>query len=140
MAGNVQDWKDRSIPTTFEQNVAAANPAFVKSFDKFDLANPHPGFGSDPNILNEMGHTVYPKMLYPNGRNLPGIVAEDEAQEREIMGTASVPSTLRQDGPTVEEFMATGHKAADYPPNGYAPKSSPEEVKAAIDRQNKPAW
>lgn len=140
MAGSIEDWKDRSIPTTFEQNVAAASPAFVKSFDKFDLANPHPGFGNDPNILNEMGHTVYPKMIYPNGRNLPGIVAEDEAQEREIMGTTSVPSSLRHDGPTVEEFMAAGHKAADYPPNGFASKSSPEDIKAAIVRQNKPAW
>lgn len=30
------------------------------SFQKWDVSNPHPGFGKDPNILNEYGHTKYP--------------------------------------------------------------------------------
>jgi hypothetical protein len=31
-----------------------------KSFQQYDVSNPHPGFGKDPNILNEFGHTKYP--------------------------------------------------------------------------------
>ena len=30
------------------------------NFQKWDVSNPHPGFGKDPNILNEYGHTKYP--------------------------------------------------------------------------------
>jgi len=32
------------------------------------VENPHPGFGKDPNILNEYGHTEYPMWVdNPNG-------------------------------------------------------------------------
>lgn len=27
------------------------------------VSNPHPGFGKDPNILNEYGHTKYPMFV-----------------------------------------------------------------------------
>ena len=33
-------------------------------------------------------------------------------------------SVLRNDGPTLEEFMAAGYHAEAYPPQGYAPKES----------------
>lgn len=39
---------------------------------------------------------------------------------------------LRQDGPTVGEFVAAGYKAANYPPTGYASRSTPEEIAAAV--------
>ena len=29
----------------------------------YDLNTPHPGFGKDPNIKNEFGHTHYPKWV-----------------------------------------------------------------------------
>jgi len=29
----------------------------------FSLSNPHPLFGKDPNIMNEFGHTHYPKWI-----------------------------------------------------------------------------
>ena len=51
------DWnKDKGINQP--DIVAAQDIRFVKSFEKFDLSNPHPGFGKDPNIINEMGHTI----------------------------------------------------------------------------------
>ena len=31
-----------------------------KSFQQYTVSNPHPGYGKDPNILNEYGHTKYP--------------------------------------------------------------------------------
>lgn len=41
-------------------------------------------------------------------------------------------SGLREDGPTVAEFTAAGYKASDYPPEGYASRSSAEEIEAAL--------
>jgi hypothetical protein len=29
----------------------------------YDLNTPHPGYGKDPNIKNEFGHTNYPKYV-----------------------------------------------------------------------------
>ena len=40
-----------------------------KAFKKYSLANPHPGFGKDPNILNEYGHTEYPKRIFSKIEN-----------------------------------------------------------------------
>lgn len=44
---------------------------------------------------------------------------------------------LRQDGPTVAEFVEAGYLAKNYPPTGYASKSTKEEIAAAIDAQEK---
>jgi len=30
---------------------------------RYSVRNPHPGFGNDPNIINEYGHTQYPKWI-----------------------------------------------------------------------------
>lgn len=30
---------------------------------KYTLSNPHPAYGKDPNIINQLGHTVYPKWV-----------------------------------------------------------------------------
>lgn len=40
---------------------------------------------------------------------------------------------LRQDGPTIAEFVAAGYLAANYPPAGYASRSTAEEITAAIE-------
>lgn len=44
---------------------------------------------------------------------------------------------LNQDGPTVEEYVKAGYKASNYPPEGYASKSTQEEIDAAIAAENK---
>lgn len=46
---------------------------------------------------------------------------------------------LRTDGPTVAEFVAAGYSASNYPPEGYASRSTPEEIAAAVAEQNPPA-
>ena len=58
----------------------------------------------------------------------------------EHLGVASYPSQLdasglKLDGPTIAEFLAAGYLAANYPPEGYASRSSQEEIDAAIDAQ-----
>ena len=42
---------------------------------------------------------------------------------------------LKLDGPTIAEFVAGGYLALNYPPEGYASRSSQEEIDAAIDAQ-----
>ena len=39
---------------------------------------------------------------------------------------------LRMDGPTVAQYVAQNYKASTYPPSGYASKSTPEEIAAAV--------
>ena len=43
---------------------------------------------------------------------------------------------LLSDGPTVEEYVAAGYLAAKYPPHGYASRSTPEAIEAAIAAQS----
>ncbi len=42
---------------------------------------------------------------------------------------------LRQDGPTVGEYVAEGYKASNYPPQGYASRSAAEDIEEALKRE-----
>lgn len=105
-----------------------------KTFGQYDVSNPHPGFGKDPNIGNEFGHTKYPMFV--------GTVIVNNADEEraargdarlpEVDGWGDKPVALKEDGPTIHEFVAAGYKAKLYPPKGYAVKSSQEEIDQAI--------
>jgi len=86
------------------------------------VENPHPGFGKDPNILNELGHTKYPMYV-------GSVIVKNAEEEAEARGEEA---TLRDDGPTIEEYVKAGFKASTYPPKGYASKSSEEDVKKAV--------
>lgn len=124
---------DQNIETTFEQRTASADPAFVKyPSGQWSVANPHPGYGKDPNIINEFGHTMYPKWV-KNSANEDVIVNSAE-EEAELLGT----NTLKEDGPTVKEYVEAGYKASEYPPKGYASKSTDEEIKEYTDKEVTP--
>lgn len=45
----------------------------------------------------------------------------------------------REDGPTIEEFVAAGYDPKNYPPKGYLSRSSDEEIAAAIKAKEAPA-
>lgn len=47
----------------------------------------------------------------------------------------SEPETLREDGPTLEEYVAKGYKAENYPPQGYAARTTPYVPAPAPDRE-----
>lgn len=42
---------------------------------------------------------------------------------------------LRDDGPTVADYVAAGYLASNYPPTGYAARSTPDEIADAIAAQ-----
>lgn len=54
------------------------------NLNPYGPSNPHPGFGKDPNILNEYGHSVYPKMVYPEGK-AGGVVVNSKEEEDAVM-------------------------------------------------------
>jgi len=90
------------------------------------------------------------KMPFPfavDGNQVVEIQAgEQEVSERcalvavEHLGVAEyldrqLQSVLREDGPTLAEFIEAGYLASNYPPEGYASRSSQEEIEAAIKAQ-----
>lgn len=46
--------------------------------------------------------------------------------------TPNGTGALREDGPTVAEYVAAGYLASQYPPKGYASRSTAEEIEAAV--------
>ena len=121
------DMEDKHVPPPFNQSVASAMPQFAKSFEVYGVSNPHPGYGTDPNILNVFGHTKYPMWVTkPNGDK---VVVNTEDEENAALG---IVKELKQDGPTVAEYVEHGYDPKGYPPKGYASKSSEKEIKAAI--------
>lgn len=55
--------------------------------------------------------------------------------ERLDGGTDGDLITGQNEGPTIEEFVAAGYRAENYPPQGYESRSTPEEIAAAIEAQ-----
>lgn len=51
----------------------------------YSLENPHPLYGKDPNIINECGHTIYPKLIYPQGKENPGVIVKNAREEAELL-------------------------------------------------------
>jgi hypothetical protein len=95
-----------------------------KNLGKWTVANPHPGYGKDPNIGNELGHTVYPK--YVTLENGEQKIVYSPGEENELTNNIS------DEGPTIKEYVEAGFKASEYPPKGYAAKSTPEEIEEYV--------
>lgn len=131
-----QDMSDKITPQI--DPVAAMQPQFVKDFAKYSVSNPHPGFGKDPNILNEFGHTKYPMMVYPHGKDHDGVIVNNPDEEAKALGKE--PEALNPNGPTIQEYVEKGYPPDTYPPKGCAKKSSDEEIKAAIAAHNNKGW
>ena len=121
-----QDMADKHVRPSFQQATASAMPQFVKDFQVYGVSNPHPGYGTDPNILNVFGHTKYPMAI---NKQDGAIIVNNEEEHNAALG---IVVELKQDGPTIAEYVEHGYDPKNYPPKGYASKSSDEEVKKAI--------
>jgi hypothetical protein len=53
---------------------------------QYTLEKPHPSYGKDDNIINQYGHTIYPKMVYPNGKDAAPVIVKSPEEEAEAMG------------------------------------------------------
>jgi len=90
------DWSDKSINQP--DVVAAQDAKFVKyPAGKYDLSNPHPGYGIDPNILNQYGHTAYPKWIDDADGNRR--IVKSAKEEQEATGKAPPPNPAVKDSP-----------------------------------------
>lgn len=73
------------------------------------------------------------KVIYEPHPVSPERKAELRAQGFKIIDKVFEPSaSLREDGPTIAEYVAAGYLAANYPPEGFASRSSADEIAAAI--------
>lgn len=58
----------------------------------YTLSNPHPLHGKDPNIMNELGHTHFPKFIeHPTEKEASGrfplrVLVADAEEEAEVLG------------------------------------------------------
>lgn len=78
------------------------------------------------------------KLLKPLDGDAEGTIREfDKADFETLLAMGAVREAaegdgLRSDGPTVADYVAAGYKASAYPPHGYASRSTPEEIAAAV--------
>lgn len=56
----------------------------------------------------------------------------DGLKKAGLIGELSEPGMPRKDGPTVEEWVKAGYLASNYPPDGYASRSTAKEITAAV--------
>lgn len=62
----------------------------------------------------------------------PKAYVEAFGQVDEPEGLSWHEGGLRGDGPTVEEYVSAGYPAAKYPPEGYASRSTADEIATAV--------
>jgi len=78
-------------------------------------------------------------LIKPLDGQLEGTEREFEKSDFERLkrsGAVRAASDVLDDGPTVAEYVAGGYRAENYPPDGYASRSTAEEIAAAIAQQN----
>lgn len=69
----------QDLEIDFVNRTGDSTPRIVS---KYSVDNPHPGYGKDPNILNEFGHTKYP-MWVKNSSGV-SVIVNNEAEEAEL--------------------------------------------------------
>ncbi|BEV43930.1 hypothetical protein [Afipia carboxidovorans] len=87
------------------------------------IYEPHPVTAERKAELRARGYRIIDAVFAP-----PGYRSPDTKPARSN-------DALREDGPTVAEFVAAGYPADKYPPSGYASRSTPEEIAAAVAAQ-----
>lgn len=76
------------------------------------------------------------KIIYEPHPVTPERKAELRKQGLKIIDRRFSPDlSLREDGPTIGEWVAAGYLAENYPPDGYAARSSDEEIAEAVAAQ-----
>ena len=84
--------------------------------DEYGPANPHPGHGVDENIMNEYGHTHYPKYVHKfddKGKIMvevvKGMMANDKGIQYETIMERIYASKIVKDEEEEDEANAEGY-------------------------------
>jgi hypothetical protein len=64
-----------------------------------------------------------------------GSIIEIDADKFDAERHQMMIDALRQDGPTISEYVERGYRASNYPPKGYASKSTEAEIAAAVEAE-----
>jgi hypothetical protein len=59
---------------------------------EYNVSNPHPGYGKDPNIVNEFGHTYYPKWV--KGKEGEQILVNSPMEESQLAAEPAIPEAF----------------------------------------------
>jgi hypothetical protein len=76
----------------------------------YTASNPHPGHGIDPNIMNELGHTHYPKFVdHPTDKRVDHVVTTKKSGDSEThnIETKFPVRVLVQNKKEEDELMGT---------------------------------
>ena len=79
----------KDLELKFEDMVLDGRP---KTVSVWSVSNPHPGFGKDPNILNEFGHTKYPMWVGDK-------IANNEEEEKALRNPTASVSKVKKPSP-----------------------------------------
>lgn len=86
--------------TSEEKNIKKLeifSPSHDKDFGKYGVSNPHPGYGNNPNIINEAGHTRYPKRI--TDQHGKRVIVNNPDEEAEATGKeVEKPELPKNDG------------------------------------------
>jgi hypothetical protein len=82
LGGTPQGFPEQDINVPYEQMITDGRNI---NLNPYTVENPHPGFGKDPNILNEYGHTEFPmwidsKIEYNNDGTGKRLVVNNKAE------------------------------------------------------------
>lgn len=105
-----------------ERVSVSTNEALASARDKMSRQSDEPRIGGET-LVDTLGDGN------PQRASRPG----DDQRQAAQTGTAS----LKSDGPTVEAYVKSGYLAKNYPPDGYASRSSDAEILAAVEAQNR---
>jgi hypothetical protein len=108
--------------TEFNSNVGQHH------LNEYTVANPHPNHGKDPNIMNEYGHTHYPKFVHKHdekGRHIREIVkgfkSNDKGHQYETVQDVICHSKIVNNEDEEAEANAEGYHYKP-PPKGWDAK------------------
>jgi hypothetical protein len=82
----------------------------------YTAGNPHPGHGVDPNIMNELGHTHYPKFVdHPTDKRVDHVVTTKKSGDSEThsIETKFPVRVLVQNKKEEDELMNSAKKESE---------------------------
>lgn len=109
-----------------------------QSAPKYTLSDPHPLHGKDPNIINEYGHTEYPKYVHQfdeKGAIKKEVEVVEKANDKGVMyktvGNVNYSSRIVNDAEEEAEAEAEGFAEKWVKPSVVKPKAE-KPIKPAL--------
>ncbi|MER8615977.1 hypothetical protein NKG99_03850 [Mesorhizobium sp. M1409] len=86
---------------------------------------------SDPADLDRMTRAELDALAVERGVDI-----SRAKNKGDVVAALRGDDALREDGPTIAEFVSAGYPAANYPPKGYASRSTADEIAEAVKAED----